>query len=295
LKPRRLYRINALWKLKGFEVMTAYYEKLKKAAEYILNITGMKPSVGIVLGSGLGALAEEIENPIIMKYEDIPNFPLSTVSGHEGKLIFGKLSGKLVLAMKGRFHYYEGYDMEAATFGVRTMKLAGINNVIITNAAGGINTGFKEGALMLITDHIGLDAPSALRGPNIDEFGLRFPDMTYAYNPALRKMALECADETGVEVVQGVYAFANGPNYETPAEIRALRILGADAVGMSTVPEVIAANHAGMRVLGISCITNMAAGVLDKPLHHLEVMETAERIKHDFLRYVKALILKMEV
>lgn len=273
--------------------MKSYYEKLKESSKYVEGIIKIKPQIGIVLGSGLGTLADEIEDAITMKYEDIPNFPLSTVSGHEGKLIFGKLSGKYVLAMKGRFHSYEGYDMEDATYGIRTMKLLGIENVIITNAAGGINTSFKEGALMLITDHIGLFAPSALRGPNIDEFGLRFPDMTYAYNPELLNLAQECAAKENIHVEKGIYAFANGPNYETPAEIKALRIMGADAVGMSTVPEVIAANHAGMKILGISCITNMAAGVLDKPLHHLEVMETAERIKNDFIRYIKSIVGKM--
>ncbi|MFO7635736.1 MAG: purine-nucleoside phosphorylase [Clostridia bacterium] len=275
--------------------MKSYYERLKEAADYIRGIIPAAPSVGIVLGSGLGPMADEVQDPVVIPYAKIPHYPLSTVEGHEGALFHGTISGKTVLIKKGRFHYYEGHDMESAIFGIRVMKLLGINHVIITNAAGGINTAYQEGALMLITDHIGLFAPSALRGPNLEEFGPRFPDMTYAYNPGLVKLAASCARGMGITVEQGIYAYARGPNYETPAEIRALRAMGADAVGMSTVPEVVAASHAGMKVLGISCITNMAAGVLDKPLHHLEVMETADRIKEQFTQYVKCILYNMEV
>jgi len=275
--------------------MSEQLKKLQKAADFIkTGITGT-PELGMVLGSGLGALASEIESAVEFKYEDIPEFPVSTVKGHEGKLIFGTLSGKKVLAMKGRFHFYEGYDMKTAAFGIRVMKLLGINNVLITNAAGGINENFSEGCLMLITDHIGFIGPSPLAGSNIDEFGPRFPDMCEVYSKKLRVIAKACAQEIGLPVEQGVYCYAQGPQYETPAEIRAMRILGADAVGMSTVPEAVAANHAGMNVLGISCITNMAAGMLDKPLSHKEVMETTERVRDQFMKYVKTIIEKLEV
>ena len=275
--------------------MSNYMEKLKKAVEYIdIKLPG-KPEIGLVLGSGLGALAGEIGGAVEFDYSEIPEFPVSTVKGHAGKLIYGELAGKKVLAMKGRFHYYEGYDMQTAAFGIRVMKLLGINDVIITNAAGGINETFSEGCLMLITDHIGFIGPSPLRGANIEDFGPRFPDMTEVYSKKLRGLAKVCAEEVGLPVEEGVYCYAQGPQYETPAEIRAMRIMGADAVGMSTVPEAVAANHAGMNVLGISCITNMAAGMLDKPLSHAEVMETTERVRGQFMEYVKTITGKMEV
>lgn len=270
--------------------MDNYFEKVKISAEYIKEKLGSQPEVGVILGSGLGSLADHMEDVIEVDYKDIPEFPVSTVEGHEGKLVFGTLSGKKVLAMKGRFHYYEGYDVSQVVLPIRVMKLLGINNLLVTNAAGGINRDFKSGALMLIKDHISFFVPSALRGKNINEFGVRFPDMSEAYSKELRAMAKEVAKEKGIEVAEGVYAFAQGPMYETPAEIRALGILGADAVGMSTVPEVITARHAGMKVLGISCITNMAAGILDQPLNHLEVMETAKRVENDFVSLVKEII-----
>ncbi len=275
--------------------MSKYLMSLKNACDYIKNQISGQPEIGMVLGSGLGTLAEQIVNPIIIDYKDIPEFPVSTVKGHAGKLIYGELSGKKVLAMKGRFHFYEGYDMQRAAFGIRVMKLLGINDVIITNAAGGINEGFTEGCLMLITDHIGFIGPSPLAGPNIDEFGPRFPDMCEVYSKKHITTAVDSAEEIGLSIEKGIYCFAQGPQYETPAEIRAMRILGADAVGMSTVPEAVAANHAGMNVLGISCITNMAAGMLDKPLSHAEVMETTERVRDQFMNYVKTIISKMEV
>jgi purine-nucleoside phosphorylase len=280
--------------LRGYD-MSEYMKKLNIACEYIKMKLPDVPEIGMVLGSGLGDLAEEIENSITFDYKDIPEFPVSTVKGHEGKLIYGRLSGKRVLAMKGRFHYYEGYDMQTAAFGIRVMKKLGIGNVLITNAAGGINAGFSEGCLMIITDHIGFVGPSPLRGENIEDFGPRFPDMSEVYSKKLRGLAKVCAEEIGLPVEEGVYCYAQGPQYETPAEIRAMRILGADAVGMSTVPEAVAANHAGMKVLGISCITNMAAGMLDKPLSHKEVMETTERVRDQFMKYVKTIIGRLEV
>lgn len=275
--------------------MSKYLMNLKNACDFIKNQIPGQPEVGMVLGSGLGNLAGQIMNPIIIDYKDIPEFPVSTVKGHAGKLIYGELSGKKVLAMKGRFHFYEGYDMQRAAFGIRVMKLLGINDVIITNAAGGINEGFTEGCLMLITDHIGFIGPSPLTGQNIDEFGPRFPDMCEVYSKKHIETAVKSAEEIGLSIERGIYCFAQGPQYETPAEIKAMRILGADAVGMSTVPEAVAANHAGMNTLGISCITNMAAGMLDKPLSHAEVMETTERVRDQFMKYVKTIIRNMEV
>lgn len=275
--------------------MSEYLAVLKKACAYIESMIPGNPEVGMVLGSGLGELADQLTETVVIDYKDIPGFPVSTVKGHAGKLIYGGLSGKKVIVMKGRFHYYEGYDMQRAAFGIRVMKLLGINDVLITNAAGGINTSFTEGCLMLISDHIGFIGPSPLAGPNIDEFGPRFPDMCEVYSKKHIAMAEICAEEIGLPVEKGVYCFAQGPQYETPAEIRAMRILGSDAVGMSTVPEAVAANHAGMNVLGISCITNMAAGMLDKPLSHVEVMETTERVRDQFMKYVKTIVEKMEV
>lgn len=275
--------------------MSKYLMNLKNACDFIKNQIPGQPEVGMVLGSGLGTLATQIMNPITIDYKDIPEFPVSTVKGHAGKLIYGELSGKKVLAMKGRFHFYEGYDMQRAAFGIRVMKLLGINDVIITNAAGGINESFTEGCLMLITDHIGFIGPSPLAGPNIEEFGPRFPDMCEVYSKKHIATAEKSAEEIGLSIEKGIYCFAQGPQYETPAEIRAMRILGADAVGMSTVPEAVAANHTGMNTLGISCITNMAAGMLDKPLSHTEVMETTERVRDQFMKYVKTIIRNMEV
>lgn len=270
--------------------MENYYQKASESAEYIKSKIAHQPEIGIVLGSGLGPLADDMTDVIDIDYAEIPNFPVSTVEGHAGKLVFGKLGSKYVLAMKGRFHYYEGYDVAQVVFPIRVMKLLGINNLVVTNAAGGINRDFSSGALMLIKDHISFFVPSALRGKNMSEFGTRFPDMSEAYSKELRTLAKKVAEESGVQVFEGVYAFAQGPMYETPAEIRALGILGADAVGMSTVPEVITAGHAGMKVLGISCITNMAAGILDQPLNHQEVMETAKKVEKAFTTLVRNIV-----
>jgi purine-nucleoside phosphorylase len=267
--------------------MNKNYNEISETAQYIKSKLNNKPQIAIILGSGLGPLVDDVQDPVEIDYKDIPHFPLTTVEGHAGKLVAGRLGGKDVLAMKGRFHYYEGYDMSQVVYHIRVFKLLGINNLLVTNAAGGINKTFKPGDLMLIKDHISFFAPSALRGRNFDEFGLRFPDMTEAYSKTLREMAKNAAESVGIKLQEGIYAFAQGPMYETPAEIRALGILGADAVGMSTVPEVITARHAGMNILGISCITNMAAGILDKPLHHEEVMNTAKEVERKFMSLVR--------
>jgi purine-nucleoside phosphorylase len=268
---------------------------IKEAGEYIKQKIGKTPQIAIILGSGLGALVNEIKESLEIDYNDIPGFPVTTVEGHEGKLVFGKIGDKYILAMKGRFHYYEGYDVSKVVFAVRVFKFMGINNLIVTNAAGGINKDFNPGDLMIIKDHIGFFAPSALRGKNINEFGVRFPDMSKAYNGELIQLCKDAASKEGINVREGVYIFAKGPMYETPAEIRAMSILGADAVGMSTVPEVTVANHAGMNILGISCITNMAAGILDEPLSHEGVMEIAKIAEKNFVALVKRVITDWEV
>lgn len=246
--------------------------------------------IGLILGSGLGVLAEEIEEPAVIPYRDIPNFPVSTVEGHAGQLVVGRLEGKRVAAMQGRFHYYEGYSLQQVVFPVRVMKKLGIKALVVTNAAGGINHGYEPGDLMLITDHLNLTGNNPLIGPNDDEFGPRFPDMSEAYDRNLIELAEGVAAGQKLKLQKGIYAGLTGPTYETPAEIRYLRSIGADAVGMSTVPEVIVANHAGLRVLGISCITNMAAGVLPQKLTHDEVMETAERVREKFTKLVKGVL-----
>ncbi len=270
--------------------MENIFEKARESAQYIQGRLTGKPAIGIILGSGLGILADELEDSVVIKYSDIPNFPVSTVEGHAGEMISGRLMGKLVICMKGRFHYYEGYDMREVSFPIRVMKLLGVNDILVTNAAGGINKSFEPGDLMIIKDHIKFFSDTPLRGRNIDEMGVRFPDMSDAYTRRLRDMAKTVSKKAGVELKEGVYAFMSGPTYETPAEIRALAVMGADAVGMSTVPEVIVAAHSGMRVLGISCISNMAAGILDQPLNHQEVMDTANRVRDKFLKVVKTCI-----
>lgn len=266
--------------------MQKIMDKIQAAADYIRSRIGGKPQIGIILGSGLGPLAGALEQPLEIDYGNIPGFPETTVAGHAGKLIYGNLGGKHVLVMKGRFHYYEGYDIAHVVFHIRVFRLLGIENLLVTNAAGGINTGFRPGDLMLITDHISLFAPSPLRGRNLDEFGTRFPDMCGVYNSGLIETAREAAREDGLELKEGVYAFAQGPMFETPAEIRALRVLGADAVGMSTVPEVITARHSGMKILGISCITNMAAGVHGQTPNYEEVTDTAKQVEKKFTALV---------
>jgi len=264
--------------------------ELQKAADYISSKIKSPPEIGMILGSGLGALGDEVENPVIIAYRDIPYFPRSTVTGHAGQMVIGTIEGKKVLVMQGRFHFYEGYSMETVVFPVRVMKLLGIKNFLVTNAAGGVNTSFNPGDLMIITDHIKFDLDNPLRGANIDSFGPRFPDMSDGYTKNLRLLAKKAGESLGIPVREGVYALMGGPSYETPAEIRMLRTLGADAVGMSTVPEVLTAVHAGMKVLGISCITNMAAGVLDQPLNQEEVIATAAIASDNFISLIKKIL-----
>ncbi|MGG4492051.1 purine-nucleoside phosphorylase [Metabacillus idriensis] len=265
-------------------------QEIKQSAQYMKETVKDLPEIGLILGSGLGVLADEIENAVKIPYEEIPNFPVSTVEGHAGQLVFGTLKGANVVAMQGRFHFYEGYDMKKVTFPVRVLKEMGVKTIIVTNAAGGVNESFEPGDLMIISDHINNMGTSPLIGPNDSDLGVRFPDMSQAYSRELRALAKNAASGLGIKVQEGVYVGNTGPAYETPAEVRLARVLGGDAVGMSTVPEVIVANHAGMKVLGISCISNMAAGILDQPLSHDEVMETTEKVKANFLNLVKKIV-----
>lgn len=259
------------------------FEQYRQSAEYLKQrLGGFTPEVLLILGSGLGGLAERVEQPIAVPYGEIPHFRHSTAPGHVGRFVFGLLAGTRVAVMQGRMHLYEGYTPEEAAYAVRVCRLLGVGTMIVTNAGGAINTGYHAGEIMLISDHILLFPFSPLRGENLPEFGARFPDMSHVYDPALRQLAREAAQEAGVRLNEGVYMIFPGPQYETPAEIRAARALGADMAGMSTVPEAIAANHCGMRVLGFSLATNMAAGVLDQPLTEEEVFQTAEVAKEDF-------------
>lgn len=267
---------------------------IKKAAEYLRGKFTETPRIGLILGSGLGVLADEIENPVKIPYGEIPEFPVSTVEGHAGQFVFGTLQGVTVAAMQGRFHFYEGYSLDKVTFPVRVMKELGIRFIIVTNAAGGVNESFEAGDLMIINDHINNFGTNPLIGPNDAELGARFPDMSEAYSKELRVLAKAAAGRLNITVKEGVYVGNTGPSYETPAEIRMLRALGGDAVGMSTVPEVIVARHGGMQVLGISCISNMAAGILDQPLTHDEVIETTERVKNNFLGLIKEIVKDMK-
>lgn len=265
-------------------------EAIKNNAEKILDQIDFKAEIGLILGSGLGVLAEKIEDPVFINYEDLDNFPVSTVEGHAGRFVIGELSGKKVIAMQGRFHYYEGYSLKEITLPIRVMKEVGIKKLILTNAAGGVNKNFSAGEFMVISDHINLLGDNPLIGENMDEYGPRFPDMTEAYDKELIKKAESSAAKNGILIRKGIYAAMTGPTYETPAEIQFLDAIGADAVGMSTVPEVITARHMDIRVLGISCITNMAAGILAQPLSHEEVVETAERVRPQFLRLMKDIV-----
>ncbi|MFA1821619.1 purine-nucleoside phosphorylase [Virgibacillus oceani] len=265
-------------------------EYILEATSFINKSLDKSPEIGLILGSGLGVLGDELEEAITIPYSEIPHFPTSTVSGHKGQLIIGTLEGKTVITMQGRFHYYEGYTLQQVTFPVRVMKQLGIESIIVTNAAGGINENFSAGNLMIISDHINNLGDNPLLGKNDETLGERFPDMSKAYDPDLIRHATACAKELNLPIQKGVYAANSGPTYETPSEVKMLRTWGADAVGMSTVPEVIVARHAGLRVLGISCISNMAAGILDQPLTHKEVMETTERVREDFLLFIKRII-----
>ncbi len=268
-------------------------EKFRETAEFLKQQISIRPEVGIILGSGLGGLGTKIENSVAISYSDIPNFPVSTVEGHSGKLIFGQLGGKNVVAMQGRFHYYEGYPMAQVTFPVRVMKLLGVTSLMVSNAAGGLNPNFKQGDLMLISDHINFFPESPLRGKNLTEFGVRFPDMSKVYDHTYLKMAKEIADSLNIPVQEGVYIGSSGPALETPAEYRLFRIFGADATGMSTVPEVIVAHQQGMRVFGMSVITNVTTPADGEETTHEEVQDVAGIAEPKMTAIIKALIAKL--
>ena len=268
--------------------MMDYYAQCEQAASRLSELGS--PDVAIVLGSGLGDFADRLTDATTTPYGDIPNWPATAVIGHSGRLVVGTLGGKRVAAMAGRAHYYEGHDLRTVTFPIRVMGLLGVRSLILTNAAGGVNVAFGPGTLMVMDDHLNLLGSNPLVGPNDERFGVRFPDMTEVYSKRLRDTADAASLATGVRVTHGVYAALHGPSYETPAEIRYLRTIGADAVGMSTVPEALVARHMGIDVLGISCITNPAAGVLPEPLNHDEVMEVAKRVRGDFARLLEAII-----
>ena len=268
-----------------------FYEQVNQSAQYILAQTQLRPGIAIILGSGLGALVEAMEERVVIPYADIPNFPQSTVEGHAGNLVIGRIGRETVAAMQGRFHYYEGFDMRQVAYPVYVMKLLGVERLIVTNACGGINRSFTPGDLMLIEDHINLLGRNSLIGPNDERFGPRFPDMSEAYALPLRQRALAAADKLGITLQRGVYALFSGPCFETAAEIRAYAALGADAVGMSTVPEVTAANYLGMQVLGLSCITNMATGIAEKKHEHAEVLRVASESSAKLCALVRQLIL----
>jgi purine-nucleoside phosphorylase len=266
------------------------FERAESAANFIFTKTDLRPKIALVLGSGLGAFADEFETPTKIPYSEIPHFPRSTAIGHAGQLVVGKVGGIPLAGMQGRVHLYEGYSAKDVAFPIRVFARMGIKAVILTNAAGGIKREFVQGQLVVIKDHINLQGVSSLTGPNDERFGPRFPDMTVAYDRRFRELTVGEGNRNRISLYEGVYAALPGPSYETPAEIRYLRTIGADLVGMSTVPEVIAARHSGIRVLGISCVTNAAAGILDRPLDHKEVLETAERVKSQFIALLKNVI-----
>src|SRR5256884_1063393 len=265
------------------EGTSSRYERAQRAAEQIRSRANANPSVATVLGSGLGAFADELTQSTSLPYQEISGFAQATVEGHAGRLGIGKGGEVSIAAMQGRFHFYEGYSLEDVTFPIRVLKLLGVRTLILTNAAGSLNTELTPGSLMVISDHINLMGVTPLVGANDDRFGPRFPDMTEVYSSRLRRIADVAGKELNLLLPHGVYVALLGPSYETPAEIRYLRTIGADAVGMSTVPEAIAGRHMGIEVLGISCISNMAAGVLPKPLHHSEVLETTRRVRDQFI------------
>jgi purine-nucleoside phosphorylase len=271
----------------------AYYDTVQEAADAVRARVPEVPGIAIVLGSGLGDFANSLTDSVTMPYSDLPHWPTSRVVGHDGKLVVGKSAGKTIAALAGRCHAYEGHDMATVTFAIRSLGLLGVKTLILTNAAGGVNTGFSQGALMVIDDHINLMAANPLVGVNEDRFGPRFPDMTEVYSPRLRAVADRAGKAINLLLPHGIYVAVLGPSYETPAEIRYLRTIGADAVGMSTVPEAIVARHMKMEVLGISCITNMAAGVLPHALDHDEVMETARRIRGQFIALLEGIIAQL--
>lgn len=270
--------------------MNAIEQRIHSAANYLLQKTDIQPVMGLVLGSGLGDFCDGFEEAVSIPFSEIPGFPVPTVEGHSGTVVIGRYHHIPLIALRGRVHYYEGGTQQEITIPIRVMKLLGVRTVLLTNACGGINLDFHAGTLMLIADHINFSGANPLIGPNLDVFGPRFPDMGDIYTKSLREKVRMRVQQLGVDLKEGIYAMYSGPNYETPAEIRMFRAIGADAVGMSTVPEAIVARHAGLQVIGVSCITNMAAGVLNQPLTHSEVMETANRVKSDFVRLVEAII-----
>ena len=269
------------------------YDRAQHAAETINARTSTRPRVAIVLGSGLGAFAEDFQEAVAIPYREIPGFVSSTAQGHVGSLVVGKVEGVSVAAMQGRVHFYEGYSLEQVTFPIRTLKLLGVETLILTNAAGGINVQLTQGALMVISDQLNLMGANPLRGENDERFGPRFPDMSEVYSRDLQELVTQEAKALGTTVRRGIYAALAGPSYETPAEIHMLRATGADAVGMSTVPEAIVARHMGMNVLGISCITNMAAGISEQTINHEEVMETGQRVRETFTQLLRRVITKL--
>ena len=269
------------------------YERVLHAAEFIRREVKTVPHIAVVLGSGLGEFASSLARATPFRYEDIPHWPTSSVIGHEGRLAIGESAGRTIAALAGRSHLYEGHNLQTVTFGIRVMGMLGVKVLILTNAAGGVNTGFAPGDLMVIDDHINLLGANPLTGPNDVRFGVRFPDLSNAYSQRLRRIADDTGAELGVTLRHGVYAGCHGPSYETPAEVRYLRTIGADAVGMSTVPETIVARHMGVEVLGISCITNMAAGILPQPLNHEEVLETATRVRGTFIAVLNGIIARI--
>lgn len=274
--------------------MNNLMQKLVEAKTYIVSQTDEKNAdIGLVLGSGLGELAERVDERIVIPYAAIPHFPVSTVAGHKSCLVIGTLEGKRVVCMQGRFHFYEGYSMDQIVFPIQVMHMLGAQNLILTNAAGCVNTAWNAGDLMIITDHIKLIAESPMRGTNVDELGERFFDMSCTYDKALQQLALDCGKTLGIQLRQGVYQYFTGPQYETPAEVRLARMCGADAVGMSTVPEAIAASHMHMHTLGISSLTNMAAGILDTPLNHKDVLEASEKGKAHFAVLIQNIVQRM--
>jgi purine-nucleoside phosphorylase len=269
------------------------FARAEAAAKFIQKKTKLRPKIALVLGSGLGAFADEFSNAASIPYAKIPHFPRSTAIGHAGQLVVGTVENVEVVGMQGRVHFYEGYSIQEVSFPIRVFARMGVKAVLLTNAAGGIKKDFTQGRLVVISDHINLQGANPLIGPNEEHFGPRFPDMSAAYDRKFRELTLGEGRRLGINLGEGVYAALPGPSYETPAEIRYLRSIGADLVGMSTVPEVIAARHSGMRVLGISCVTNAAAGILDQPLNHKEVLETADRIKGQFIGLLRAVIPKI--
>lgn len=274
--------------------MNYTFAQYQESAKYIRSKIGdFTPKAAMVLGSGLGFMGDVVKDPIVVPYKEIPHFKASTAPGHKGQLVFGYLEDKPVAVMQGRMHHYEGYSYEEVSYAVRVLRLLGADTLIVTNAAGCVRTDWQAGDLMLITDHIKMFSESPLRGENLPEFGVRFPDASSLYTPALRDLAREAAAELGIELREGVYFYCYGPQYETPAEVRAARILGGDAVGMSTAPEVIVAGHCGMQVLGFTLLSNMAAGILDQPLSEQEVLDAAEACKDKFSRLVLACLKKL--